>query len=327
MSLLSCLRGKERRCRTSAILVVVVATIALLSSCAHPPAKTRGPRSTVHLSPLAWNLLMATPSTENDDQRLAAAVSLSIKRCMGQKGLLYFPTRIDEIPTPYRVSLPEYPTIYSLSSRKVNGYGLYENAVQVRRGKGKSALGSESQYISKLSPRRRSTYYLALQGDGAHSIKLILVDGIHVRDSIGGCQAFGARAIYGSIAGYVMAVTGVSMVRVAFYQHVRSSVRFRALTQSWARCMAKHGLTYANPMAAYEGLASEYDRGGPSNKLRFEEIKTAIIDFNCASEMHLIERTIALQEMESSHLPVALIRDMVTYSVFYASALRRLRGR
>lgn len=270
---------------------------------------------------------MATPSTENDDQRLAAAVNLSVERCMIKKGLLYFSIRVDESPAPYQVSLPEYPTSYNLSSRKVNGYGLYGNALRVRRAKHKPTLDREDQYISRLSPRRRAAYYRALQGDGSHSIELRLVDSIQVQDSIGGCQAAGARAIYGSIAGYVMAVTGVSMVRVAFYRHVSSSVRFRMLTQSWARCMAGRGFVYANPMAAYEGLAGKYDKNGPSNKLRLQEIRTAVTDFDCAHKTRLIEQTVALQELEASYLPDALTRDMVMYSAFYASALGRLSGR
>ena len=124
MNLLRCPRDRERRSGIISPILILIVTVALLSSCARPTDETKGSRDTVHLSSLAWNLLMATPRTESDDQRLAAAVNLSVKRCMAKEGFAYFPTKIDESPTPYRVSLPEYPASYNLRSRKVNGYGL-----------------------------------------------------------------------------------------------------------------------------------------------------------------------------------------------------------
>jgi hypothetical protein len=264
-----------------------------------------------------------------DDALLANDLGAMVVRCMAGKGFRYYPDNVSAHSIEVSFTLyPEFPRYDGIAARERAGYGLYANALKRSRGQSSAssaASAREDAYLRTMASAARTRYLLTLQGSPGDYAPVSFPDGVPGQVRAGGCLGHAERNIYGSIVNYALAVTGLSMIRIDFIDDVQMEPDYLSAVWSWARCMRRLDYAYPSPMAAYEEVARQYARSGPTNWLHRREIAVAVADYHCAQRVALLPRTSEAEKVEENDLGTALSRELREYARIYYRAVGHAR--
>jgi hypothetical protein len=248
---------------------------------------------------------------------------------MTRKGLKYFPS----YTTPNRSSgtgnpLPEFPPYSGIVVRRTNGYGLYASAVKAAAAKRSSGrhpgIPAESAYESAMSPSRRQADSDALYGPPGQTVVIDLPGGAISTARGGGCRGEAVTRLYGSVRSYIYAGEGAPLVHDYFINQVEVTPAFKAEMHRWAACMQTAGFTFPSPDDAFDDLAQQYDKYGPTSSLRRRETSIAVTDQACATQVALIKMTTDLQSKVMTNLAMTVRKQLQTITHIDQLALSEL---
>jgi hypothetical protein len=274
----------------------------------------------------AYDVLVSSDSSTPMRARLANATERLISQCMSAHGQTYYPelTPVGKAQAVSRL-IPVVPTYGSLASRQVNGYGLYARAVTkaaAKREPPTSAM-TEDQYIGGLPASTRAGYSTLLFGSATYALKVTLPEGVVSTIRSGGCRATAVDRLYGSVARYAFAFEGASLLTLHFIDQIKASKPFRASLRNWSACMRADGDDYADPNAAYNSLATQYDAQGPVASLRQRELRVGTDDLTCAHRTKLLQTVQALQSQPTRWLTKLELGQLLTITRIDQAALTR----
>ena len=313
------------------------AGLLLLAGCAVSGcAGTAPPSAPVTSSPGSFAILMTSDGAAAMESALANTVQMLVARCMRARHLAYFvvPQSAAGLEAG-SVQVPEFPSYGSLAQRRRLGYGLYSAAVRAsgtRRGSGlgrspaAATAGRSSVDSGSASAAAEASYTTAEFGPVSDVLTVALPGGAQAQVRGGGCRAAAVRRIYGSVAGYILAVEGTPLLTDQLITDVEASPAFVTVVHAWARCMAGHGFRYQSPNNAYGSLAGQYRAQGPSAGLRHREITVAVADLRCAQAVSLLRTTAALQREEAGRLGTRSEAQLRLITRIDAQAARRAQG-
>jgi hypothetical protein len=252
------------------------------------------------------------------------AVEMLTQQCMQAKGLVYYPNIIaaEEMTSP-GPSIADVPQAYfSLAAREADGYGMYTRAIRALAvPSGVPGAGKEDQYVASLPQRVQDAYMIALQGPASSRVALKLPGGVTSTAPSGGCQGDAQRRIYGSVANYVLALTGASILNVMFLNSVAADPAFGTVVSNWSACMKKRGYNYESPRKLWNTLAGQVAKA-PIPAMRELEIKTAVADYKCSAVVKLLPTVRALHEQHACRLSGTLLSDLISITQIEATALK-----
>jgi hypothetical protein len=321
--------------RRIGVPLTVAVSIALASVCACGHSKNAGhhAEATYGLPRPAFELLTASPSSEQATQALTIAVKQATGRCMARLGLTY---HVPDSPTSASapsLSLPEFPQAYVLSLRERDGYGLFRlrSESSPRGNAGHAELSRRAhrapQARSSGHPTGQRNSVTVLDGSGKHFVTITLANSVQVSTPTDGCYAVARRSVYGSASNYVKATTGISLIRLDFLHAVESSAAFRHLLLPWSSCMRQRGYDYTSPDDASSHIAGAYSTRGATTALREREIATAVADYRCAVSTSLVAKAISAQDAEARQMPSNLRKSFLSYTQTYLDSLKRINYR
>ncbi len=264
-----------------------------------------------------------------DDALLTNDLGTMVARCMAGRGLKYYPGKVSAHDIEVSLALyPEFPNYASIAARERAGYGLYADTLKLSRGQSSASSAASAQedaYLRSMASAARTRYLLTLQGSPTDYAPVSFPDGVPGQVRTGGCVGQAEQNIYGSVVDYALAVTGLSMVRIDFTDDVQLEPDYLSAVGSWTRCMRRLGYAYLSPMAAYEQVARQYARSGPTNWLRRREIAVAVADYRCARRVALLPRTSEAEKVAENDFGTALSRELREYARIYYRAVGHAR--
>jgi hypothetical protein len=255
------------------------------------------------------------------------AVELLTQRCMQAKGLVYYPNTItaEEMTSP-GPAIAGVPQAYvSLAAREADGYGMCTRALRLLDTPGGEQEGKEDQYVASLPERARDAYMIALQGQESSRVTLTLPGGATSTAPAGGCRGIAEERIYGSVANYVLALTGASILNIMLLNSVTSDPAFETVIANWSACMKKCGYNYASPRKLWNTMAGQV-AAAPTPALQALEIETAVADYQCGAAVNLLPTVRALQEQHAGQLSGELLSSLILITQIEATALRNARS-
>ena len=153
----------------------------------------------------------------------------------------------------------------------------------------------------------------------------MLPGGVTSTAPAGGCQGIAQGRIYGSVSGYVLAVTGASILNAMLLNSVAADPAFGTVISNWSACMKKHGYNYDNPRKLWNTLAGQIAMA-PTPEMRALEIKTSVADYECSAAVRLLPTVRALQEQHAGQLSGTLLSDLVSITQIEATALENAKS-
>ncbi|MFG1603219.1 hypothetical protein [Actinoplanes sp. NPDC049265] len=139
------------------------------------------------------------------------------------------------------------------------------------------------RYLAGLSAERREAYGVALDGDRADPVRVVLPDGAALHQSGRGCTSDAQRRLYGDLAAWLRTRTLVERLALDAGPGVAADPRYRAALATWAACMSRRGYRVTDPQHLRE-LVPPATHGGPGAA----EIRAATAEAGCASGARLV---------------------------------------
>lgn len=208
---------------------------------------------------------------------LAAAEEELVERCMERRGFKYWPAA-----PPAPDELRDFPYVVDdLAWARRHGYGsdLSREAARLQKSDPNAA------YAEGLSPKRRTAYAVARNGDGRRSLRVTIPSGASVGQNSTGCIAESQRQLYGDFQEWFRASTVAGNLPDRG-RDVRRDPRMRAAVAEWSSCMKKKGHQYSSPLQLQKSLTKAADGTG-ADRTRRTEIRLATAEASCARSTRL----------------------------------------
>ncbi|HET9894332.1 MAG TPA: hypothetical protein VFQ44_05315 [Streptosporangiaceae bacterium] len=289
----------------------------MIAGCASPPSAGS---AMVRLSGAEIAILTNAGATTFTTAEVTNAFDALVQQCMEAQGFVYYYDQLT--PAAFTsANLPGVPQAFiPLASRRANGYGFYEQAIQSSQpGSQSTGIGAEEKYADSLKGVQYTKYAAALQGH--HRLTVTLPGGGTGSIPSGGCEGAAEKRLYGSAAGYVQATSGLSLLFDQLYNTVTSDPAFTAVTSKWSTCMARHDFNYKTPVDLWNSLNTRIDRH-PTPVLQKLEIKVSVADYHCAQAVGLVATVERLQNMHAKYMSKALASDLAQVTQIDARALK-----
>jgi hypothetical protein len=302
--------GGERTRPRRGLLLLLPAVACIVGACSGGPLVP-----SAKALPATGARLLASASPA-DQAKLSNAVERLTQECMSGKGLTYFPTYVPSPSSGTGNPLPEFPAYSGMASRRANGYGMYAIAVKAaaaKRSPGRhQVIPSQSAYENAMSSSKLQAYEDALYGPPGQTVVIDLPGGAISTARSGGCRAEAVTRLYGSVQSYIYAFEGEPLIYDYFINQVEAAPPFKTAVHRWSACMQRSGFTFPTPNAAFDDLAQQYDKRGPTRSLRRREVSIATADQSCAMRVSLIKTTTDLQGKAMANLSAVLRRQVQT---------------
>jgi hypothetical protein len=222
------------------------------------------------------DLLTRTGSYEENEYRLRIAENLLVGKCMKAKGISY-PSDVDG-PAPAGGN----EQVLRLDERRRDGYGLFKSY----SGKGQEPPEAE-QRVRQLPPDQRAAYHKALMGSEDTRQAIQLPGGGEVGFPTTGCVAEARRQIFGDLLVSARVAHVPSALDSRISQQVDTDPAYVKAENAWRGCMKRKGYAYQHPGDGYPDLQARYEKEGPSQRLRQQEIAIAVADAECARQAEI----------------------------------------
>jgi hypothetical protein len=264
-----------RSVRQVSIAVGTAVVVAMLAGCGSPGQATTQPRSEPAglAGPAVLDLLTRTGSYEENEYRLRIAENLLVGKCMKAKGISYS-SGVDG-PAPAGGS----EQVLRLEERRRDGYGLFKSY----SGKGQE-LPEAEQRVRQLPPDQQAAYHKALMGSADTRQAIQLPGGGEVGFPTTGCIAEARRRLFGDLLVWARVAHVPSALDSRISQQVGTNPTYVKAERAWRGCMKGKGYAYQHPGDGYPGLQARYEKEGPSQRLRQQEIAIAVADAECARQ-------------------------------------------
>jgi hypothetical protein len=247
------------------VRVVLVATIALLAgSCSQDPASGR-----------MADLVTQSGSYHENARTLRLAEDLLVRECLSSKGFEY-PAAT---PTP----APELE-----DERRQEGYGLFPSS-------GRNQRSAVDRYVERLSPEQQRAFDLALFGPSSTYRAIRLPGGEEYGFPGEGCLAESRTRLFADLTTWARVERVPQLVNSQISEHAIRDSRYAEAIREWSVCMRKRGYDYRTPQEAHEDLAARYRKDGASQRLRRQEVRTAVTDAECARDERIVPLVLSLK--------------------------------
>ena len=301
-----------------------LAAIALLAAdCGGPTAS-----GTVKLSSPEIAILEGAVNP-NTTASIGNALQQLTQLCMKSKGLVYYADFVTAATANPNVGRDEagVPGAHiGLVTRETSGFGFRSEALQAKTAPtGGNGVQSEEAYADSLRGKVGRQYRLALSGSETSRISVQLPGGGTTTIQAGGCTGAAERHLYGPVANFVQAETGLAILRNALYSAVTSDSRFATAVARWSSCMGSRGFHYHSPTRMWNTVSSRVFRD-PTPAAGRLEIKVAVADYRCARTVRLVAIAQRVQSEHAKVLSRPLARYLALITAVDARAARVARG-
>jgi hypothetical protein len=304
--------------------MAAITCAALLAACgaSGPAQSVSGPAAL--LSTLEnWSAL-ETPVDQ--------ALGILTQQCMAQHGFRYYPfPQAGQPGGPPEFSSPLFGSVLwlgpqSLAWRIVNGWGLYEEAMQQLSQPGGLSGGVpvEIQVMQSLRGSAMQTYMRTLWGGGKTTkIRIPGLPGITFQ--IGGCNSTAGKQLFGSIAASVAVPQYGPAILAGSIQPVAGrSPALRASETRWAACVrASTRIAASSPSQLFLHFYALYHTKGPTPEVHAKELAAAVSDFNCQRRSRLAQSIQQAALAAVGRLPNSVLGELQTL----LSVLNQARAR
>jgi hypothetical protein len=278
--------------------VVLLLCFATFSATGWSVTEAGGAAPSVMTQGEQQQFLAEVASAGPEENTIGQAMQVLVQQCMVKKGLRYFvsPLPVVAILASNVDSLSALGS-QSMASRRMNGYGQY-NEVVTQEGQTQSTtpgvLGAaptdpETLYQQSLSPNERTIYEAALAGapDSAKGFSVLGMGTVTAPTS--GCFAKSESELFGSV-GKAIASSGLGAITSTLSSGMSRDPSYSGAMRKWSACMARAGYRDSTPAAAQASMAHTYAATGPTPANKQLEISISISDLTCQEQMHLLAK-------------------------------------
>jgi hypothetical protein len=273
----------------------------VLACCAWSLQASTDPDRGSTLNAVALDLLTESGSYPARRHVLAAAEEQLVKRCMSERGHVYWPF------VPPLATGSDEERIVDLPRRRTQGYGLAASDARPPRA-------GPDQY--------QPAYLRATFGDDRHRQELRLPDGTLTSHPTAGCVAESRAALYGDALRWARVSSIPQILDSDLRFQVRNAPRLAAARTRWAACMAAAGHPYSDPETARNALSTAYQQRGSSPGLRRREITIATADGECALLTDVVATELELRRTRAQSLRAGQRQELNELATVHCAAYR-----